>query len=204
MYLLNEKNPELIDAYSVSFDNLKFNVEKFSDLVKFSNPDLDKDFRYRLTHNGYIVNEKTPLIYPISTFLLASKLPYNLKDYASDNVSEHIYRVLMTYDTDNLFTIYDQISEDEDILSAEHVFELEEVLKNKYMDLSIFRGIFNKLSFRLIGSYNVGSTVRYTRSSKGNVIPALAFNTYMTANAAIYNSETLKILKLTPNIIKDI
>ncbi len=201
MYLMNEKQSDSIDLYTFSFGNLQYVIEKFKELSAASNIDLNNEFIYRRQHNGYIVHDKTALTYPISTLLLASQIPYDLNGYVSKDVASNIYSSLAVYSPGDLYAIYEQIKDDSNIDSATYEYELEDALKDKYKDIFLYRTIFKKLSFKLVGTYNVGEVVRYVRGTKKNVIQSTLFNNYMAANMALCNTEVLKLLQLTPNRI---
>ena len=206
MYLLNkasitENRPDIFECYDVSFDNQKFNKSKLKELLSYCNPDLNNKlvFLNNIKHMPFSVD--TPLHYPISTLLLVRFSENNWEQYVDSQVADYIKNILSIYDPTDLFSVYDSIKNDESLLEFDAESLLVSHLEESNKDIAIFRDIFKHLNFNLLYAYEIGNYKSFTNAVKSiKLFKPDVMAQYFTLDTAFKNTETLKLLKLTPNI----
>ena len=199
MKLVNSKYPSYIDIYNVKINDLQYNIDKFKELVSLSQPKLDKSFSYRDRYTRYMLHGKSPLRYPISTLLLATFLPEYIGNYVDGEMAEYIYKTFLHYDPDDLYAVYNMISNDKNILRGMEESALDNYLKEKYEDIYILKDIFKHLDFTYLGSVNIYNLDKYISKHPTGVISNNIYQSYILGEDARDNSYVIKTLHLTPN-----
>ena len=206
MYLLNKGNPNKVDSdkiacYDVKLDNSDFNIAKLKELLAYCNPDLKKEVVFKNKFNYDIFSAEGPIYYPISTLLLVSFSEDSWKNRVDSQIVKYIESLLTVYNPTDLFPIYNIIKNDQTLRECSNENMLVDYLNSNYRDILNFREIFKHLELDLLYSYNIGNYAVYTSAIKNIKLfkPDLLSQHYIfeTGNR---NSETLKLLQLTPNI----
>ncbi len=207
MYLVNEKNENIIDMFDVRLNDISYNRKKFKEMMKLSNIKLDKQFCYKLRNRTCTSHGKGPLYYPISTFLLANYLNDDLSKYMDKEILEYMVRTMNCYDPTDLFSIDYLIGNDEMLKEDVNIAALEDYLRSIDVDLVIFREIFKKAELNYMGSIDVSFLKKYVMGHRNGILPGSIYNMYMAKDDAERNSKVLRLLRLEPkkiNLPKDI
>lgn len=206
MYLLNkaditENRPDIFECYDVTFEDQDYNKRKLDELLSYCNPDLNNNlvFSSKINHSRLMTG--SPLYYPISTLLLVYFSRDNWQENVDSKIAEYITSLFTLYDPTDLFSIYNSIKDDEELKNIESESLLTSHLEEGNKDIAIFRDVFKRLNFSLLYSYSIGNYKSFTTAVKSmKLFKPDVMAQYFTLDTAFKNTETLKLLKLTPNI----
>ena len=208
--IVNSDNLSIIDGYNIYLNDTNFNINKFKELIKFNGISLDKDFMYKNIYYGEIV-EKTPLFYPCSTLLLANAIGEEkareiILETTNDNMlADYITQMVATYNPLDFHSVYKLVKNDSRLNYVPNGQALEDILREKDMDLVNFVQIFRHIDFEYKGSVYAGVIRQYLENlrsnTSGGVLPKYLGPDYIRYNVANENRKVLKLLNLTPNRI---
>ncbi len=207
--IVNSDNFNFIEAYNVHFNDEKFNVNKFVELIKCNGISLDKEFVFKHIHYGEL-HTKTPLFYPCSTLLLASALgdekarELTIKTTNDNMLADYVSDMIKVYNPMDFHSLYYLVKDDVRLNYVPNSQALEEILKTIDEDLIHFTEIFRHMYFEYTGLVDASFMKRYLeklRNPSGGILYRCLQQDYVRYNKADENRKVLKLIELTPNRI---
>ncbi len=208
--IVNSDNFNFIEAYNVHFNDEKFNVNKFVELIKCNGISLDKEFVFKHIHYGEL-HTKTPLFYPCSTLLLASALgdkkarELTMKTTNDNMLADYVSDMIKVYNPMDFHSVYNLVKKDERLSYVPNDTLLEDILSEKDPDLVHFSKIFRHIDFEYTGIVDASFIKWYLEhlrnNPSGGILSKYLERDYTRYNTANENRKVLKLLNLTPNRI---